>query len=90
MVGGKTGDAPDPGKGLRPLHSCFPFNGSRPLFQEAYPASIRVSIARQLQAWFCLTQAQPRCMLLLIQEASFSDYSPRLLAGGFYGQAEGL
>src|SRR6266568_7530152 len=24
IVDGKTGDPPDPGKGLRPLHSCFP------------------------------------------------------------------
>src|SRR6266571_3270314 len=24
IVGGKTGGTPDPGKGLRPLHSCFP------------------------------------------------------------------
>src|SRR5712691_6091993 len=30
IVGGKTGATPDPGKGLRPLHSCFPLNGSRP------------------------------------------------------------
>src|SRR6266566_1113610 len=29
-LGGKTGDTPDPGKGLRPLHSCFPLQGSKP------------------------------------------------------------
>src|SRR2546421_11282165 len=30
MVGGKTADTPDPGKGLRPLHPCFSLQGSRP------------------------------------------------------------
>src|SRR2546423_1960929 len=30
IVGGKAGDSPDPGKGLRPLHSCFSLQGSRP------------------------------------------------------------
>ena len=30
-MGGKTGVTPDPGKGLRPLHSCSLLQGLRPL-----------------------------------------------------------
>ena len=79
-MGGKTGGTPDPGKGLRPLHSCFPLQGETLSYVSLGSVAMKASsAARSSSAKACSNSCSRRFFLMAFsqQESRAQRYAPR-------------